>query len=212
MKRFSALLLIFTLVFTLVACGGEAEQKQGEQTTGSDSSAVTYFDGTSEILMEKSIVADPVTQGTMTIQYHKIDEVPATAEVKLKMSSNELLSTLTEGVYDRNTDNEKYIRYRFGGADFYYTNDDQNHGLAVIVSNGTAYGFEPSVTTLQNVISVLGETEQRGAASEEARSLFLFRQEGVYLDYTFGTNHVAFYFVNDTLAVTLLYQEGLWNN
>ena len=51
----------------------------------------------------------------------------------------------------------------------------------------------------------------QGDATEEARSMLLRQGIGfTYIDYTFGTNHVSFFFYETVLSLTVIYQDGLW--
>ncbi len=203
LRTLIAVLCVFSLCFVFVGCGEKENPDAG-------SSAVTYYDGESEIVVQKDDVAAKVQSGTLTFDYDTIDEAPATATVQLTMSSDALKAALPESDLIRNEKNN-YIQYACGGADFYYTNDDQNHGLAAIACFGTAYGFEPTVTTKDDITSVLGSPTASGDAPEAARSLLLRQATGfTYIDYTFGTNHVSFFFYENSLSLTVIYQQGLW--
>ncbi len=202
MRNVLAFLLIFVLCFSFIGCS--------DDTTNQVSSVVTYYDGQSESVIKKDDIASQVQNGTMTVSYDNIDEMHRTGNVQLKMSSDDMKAALPESDLLR-SESEKYIQYTIGGADFYYTNDANDNGLAAIVCYGTAYGFEPTVTTKDAIVSVLGEPTVQGDATEEARSMLLRQGVGfTYADYTFGTNHVSFFFYDNVLSLTVIYQDGLW--
>lgn len=203
MRSFICIFLILAVCFTFTACSDDTDTQQA-------SSLVTYYDGQTESVIQKDDISAKVQSGSLTVEYDTLDETDATGSVQLTMSSDQLKAALPESDLLRSED-EKYIQYTCGGADFYYTNDDRDNGLAAIVCYGTAYGFEPTVTTKDAIISVLGTPAISGDATEEARSMLLRQGMGfTYIDYTFGTNHISFFFYEDTLSLTVLYQEGLW--
>ena len=202
MYKLFAILLIAVLCFSFVGCS--------DDTADQTSSVVTYYDGQSESVIKKDDIAKQVQNGTITVSYENIDEMHRSGNVQLKMSSDDMKAALPESDLLR-SESEKYIQYTIGGADFYYTNDDNDNGLAAIVCYGTAYGFEPTVTTKDSIVSVLGEPTVQGDATEEARSMLLRQGIGfTYIDYTFGTNHVSFFFYENVLSLTVIYQDGLW--
>lgn len=202
MRKIFAFLLISALCFSFVGCS--------DDTTNQVSSVVTYYDGESETLVQMDDIVSQVQQGTMTVAYDNIDEMHRSGTVRLTMSSDEMKAALPESDLLRSED-EKYIQYTIGGADFYYTNDDNDNGLAAIVCYGTAYGFEPTVTTKQDIVAVMGGPEVEGEATEEARSRLLRQGMGfTYIDYNLGRNHISFFFYEDVLSLTVIYQDGLW--
>ncbi len=202
MRKLFVTLLICVLCFSFVGCS--------DDTTHQVSSMVTYYDGHSETVLKKDDIAAQVQNGTMTVAYDNVDEMHRSGNVQLKMSSDDMKAALPESDLLRSED-EKYIQYTVGGADFYYTNDANDNGLAAIVCYGTAYGFEPTVTTKDAIVSVLGEPTLQGDATEEARSMLLRQGMGfTYVDYTFGTNHISFFFYDNVLSLTVIYQDGLW--
>lgn len=202
MRKFICILCVVTCCLSLTACGGDPVDQV--------SSVVTYYDGESESVVKKDDIAAQIQNGTLVVEYDTIDEVGTSASVQLTMASDALKAALTESDLLRSED-EKYIQYSCGGADFYYTNDDRDNGLAAVVTYGMAYGFEPTVTTKEDVVSVLGEPTVSADATEEARSMLLRQGTGfTYIDYTFGTNHVSFFFYENTLSLTVIYQQGLW--
>lgn len=202
MYKLFAILLIAVLCFSFVGCS--------DDTADQASSVVTYYDGQSESVIKKDDIANQVQNGTITVSYENIDEMHRSGNVQLKMSSDDMKAALPESDLLR-SESEKYIQYTIGGADFYYTNDDNDNGLAAIVCYGTAYGFEPTVTTKDSIVSVLGEPTVQGDATEEARSMLLRQGIGfTYIDYTFGTNHISFFFYENVLSLTVIYQDGLW--
>lgn len=202
MRKYICFLLIALFCFSLVACSKD----EGNVT----SSAVTYYDGVSESAIKKEDVAAKVQSGTLTFNYDTIDEIPTSATATLGMSSQELATALPNGDLIKTT-TERYVQYSCGGADFFYTNDEVNNGLVALSCNGTAYGFEPSLTTKDDIISVLGEPAVSGDASEEARNLLLRKSPGfTYIDYTFGDKHISFFFYENVLSITVIYKDGLW--
>ncbi len=211
MRKLICFVVIVTLCFVLVGCFDAKDAEEKEDTASQVSSVTDYFDGVSSIVLEKNPIASQIEAGTLTVEYHTLDEIPTKTSVKLTMSSDELHAAVSDTELTRSED-EKYIRYACGGADFYFTNDESDNGLAAIVCYGTAYGFQPTVTTKNDVLSVLGEPAVNTSAPEEARSRLLRKETGcTYIDYTFGNNHISFFFRdNGKLNLTVIYQNGLW--
>lgn len=217
-KKTLALLLTFSLLFAFVGCGDDK----------TESSDVTYFDGKTTTSLNKDTISAAVASGKLTISFEAVtkEEVSQihnhgdthTAEVALKMSSADLVNAIADSGFveeEHRKIGENYIRYECGSsmsAYFYYTNDDRQNGLASIVYYGTAYGFEPKVTTKEQVLQVMGTPAAQGDAPEKALSMFLFYEQGyTYADYVCGENHVTFFFhANGRLGATVLYQNGLW--
>jgi predicted small lipoprotein YifL len=221
MKKSLALLLTLVLIFTFAGCG-----KQDKGTT--EPSDVTYFDGETTTSLNKETISAQVAEGKLTVEFEAItqEQVNQThthgdthkADVALKMESADLVTAISPSGFveeQHRKIGENYIRYECGSsmsAYFYYTNDDRQNGLASVVYYGTAYGFEPKVTTKEQVLQVMGTPTTQGNANEKALSMFLFYEQGyTYVDYLCGTNHVSFFFHSDgTLGATVLYQDGLW--
>lgn len=211
MHKYIGLMLIVALCFTLIGCSPDSEEKNN--SVSNVSSIPTYFDGESSVVLEKGPIVSQIQAGTLTIEYHTLDEIPTKTDVKLTMSSDELKETINDTELPRTEPGDgKYIRYSCGGGDFYFTNDENDNGLAAIVCYGTAYGFQPTVTTKDDILYVLGDPNVNAPATDEARSLLLHQETGcTYMDYTFGNNHVSFFFRdNGKLNLTVIYQNGLW--
>lgn len=221
MRKYGTLVLALILVLSFVGCNN----KEAESPTDS---AVTYYDGETTTRLNRDDIAAAVAQGSITVAYEATTAEAVTkttvhgevkqATVTLGMESSALTDAIADSGYDANQHRkigENYIRYECGNslaAYFYYTNDDRQNGLAAVVSFGTAYGFEPKVTTKEDVVSVMGTPRFEGTANEKAMSMFLFFEPGyTYIDYISGTNHVSFFFhENGTLGATVIYQDGLW--
>ncbi|MBR4869143.1 MAG: hypothetical protein IKU10_08290 [Clostridia bacterium] len=217
MKRFIAIVCVLCLVAALAGCQKEAP------ATPSD---VTYFDGVSTVELNAATITKQVSEGKLDLEYESAPNVTNThthgeiiaITTTLGMESTELTELLLPSGYDPELHcktGENYIRYEFGNsttAYFYYTNDNSQNGLASVVYFGTAYGFEPTVTTIDQVKTVMGTPAKEGPANEKAMSMFLFFEPGyTYIDYVCGENHVSFFFhENGTLGATVVYQDGLW--
>ncbi len=219
-NRFVLAMLVSVLVFSLVGCASDPKDATPSQ--------VTYYDGQSTTQLNRDSVVQQVSAGKMDITFEAVvvQEVTQThthgdmktASITLGMDADALADAIAESGYDAQQHRkvgENYIRHECGNsmtAYFYYTNDDRKNGLASVVYYGTAYGFEPSVTTVDQVKAVMGSPTTEAPANEKALSMFLFYEPGyTYLDYACGTNHVSFFFhENGTLGATVVYQDGLW--
>jgi hypothetical protein len=133
MYKLFAIFLIAVLCFSLVGCSDDT----AEQT----SSVVTYYDGQSESVIKKDDIANQVQNGTITVSYENIDEMHRSGNVQLKMSSDDMKAALPESDLLR-SESEKYIQYTIGGADFYYTNDDNAPDKTVNIDFGRAGTYE----------------------------------------------------------------------
>ncbi len=217
--RFLALVLVLGLILCCVGCNG------GDSNTSSN---VTYFDGDETVELTAEAIGEKVEAGTIDIEFEGAPSETDTevhahgdtikATVNLGMDSSSLAELLAPSGYVSDVHRkvgENYIRHECGNsltAYFYYTNDDRKNGLASVVYFGTAYGFEPTVTTIDQVKQVMGSPLTEGPADEKALSMFLFYEPGYsYIDYKCGNNHVSFFFhENGTLGATEIYQDGLW--
>lgn len=205
LKKIGSVLLAIGLLLTAAGCN------QSNKVTTTDSSGVTYFDGENTTQLKKETIAADVSAGILSIQYETVSETNATATLHLGMESSALTQALANNDCVREIGN-RYIRYNCGSAFFYYTNDERNNGLASMVYYGTAYGFEPGITTKQNVQTVMGTPAVDAPATEDALAMFLYYAAGSsYLDYVCGNNHISFFF-NDggILSAIAVYQDGLW--
>ena len=216
MKRWIAVMCVVALTVCLMGC----------KSTEDAPSDVTYFDGVSTIELTADSIKDKVSKGTMEIEFEGAPDVTDThthgetvkTTVTLGMEATALTELLMPSGYvweEHRKVGENYIRHECGNsmtAYFYYTNDDRQNGLASVVYFGTAYGFEPTVTTIDQVKAVMGTPDAEAPANDKALSMFLFFESGyTYTDYVCGNNHVSFFFhENGTLGATVIYQDGLW--
>ncbi len=203
MKRSIAVIMLLAMVFCFAGCK--------DDPVDTTSSGVTYYDGTSTTEITKDYIEEQVKAGTLEVEYEGSghDEF-ATGRIALKMTSDQLAEELSQGELLREV-GENYIRYSNGGMFLYYTNDDRANGLASIVYPGTVYGFEPTITTVSQVKSVMGEPATEGPAPDKAIRMFLFGvTDTTMLDYDCGDHRITFFFVDGRYSMVALYQEGLW--
>lgn len=202
MKKIALFLICIGIMTTFFGCGNS------EDTV---SSVPTYYDGESTITINADNVISQVKTGEVTIKYEDVDDNILTQDIKLGMSSFEFRSQFNESDYYRE-EGTNYIRYTIGGYYIYFTNDDTDTGIAAIVNPATVYGFEPTITTQNDVIAVLGNGSKSGSVPEDVAAMLLFGESGYnYQVYKYDDTCVAFFFGTDNkLALTVINQDGLW--
>ncbi len=202
MLSFFVSLLCFVFVISFCGCSDKGDDV---------SSIPTFYNGESTITINANNVINQVKAGTVDIEYEDINDNMLTQTIALKMSSMDFRDLFTENDYFRE-EGERYIRYTIGGYYIYFTNDNSSTGIAVIVNPSTAYGFEPTISTDNDIKSVLGEGVKFGDVPEEVASMLLFGESGyTYRVYNYGDNTVAFFFGTDgKLSLSVINQNGLW--
>ncbi len=207
MKAFAkmcSIALSAALILTLAACSKE------EKGTEDVSSVPTYFDGVETHTIDASTVLDSVSKGEMDIQY-QTENGTENASISLGISSSDFKAIVPEESLNR-TEDEKYISLSTGMARVYFTNDDSPNGIVAIVHFGDVYGFAPTVSTKNNILTVFGSPEQEGELESEAVSGFLFGASGAtFVQYSSGNNIIRFIFTPEGyLQATTLSRIGLF--
>lgn len=203
MKKLLLIALCFILAFSLFACG--------KDTTDNEPSIVTYYNGESAIELTADTVSKQIAEGKLEIEYERYDDQMIKVTLELGMDSLDFRALFDEGDYIRDQGDE-FIRYTIGGTYVYFNNNDDNNGLASIVYPGTVYGFEPTITKKQDVVSVMGEGVKSGPVPEKAASMFLYGStDYTYNVYKSGNNCIAFFFTPEgILSLTAINQDGYW--
>ena len=202
MKKIIISIICFVLLLSFCGCKDKVDET---------SSAPTFYDGENTVTISADTVIEQVKAGTVEVKHEDVDDNILTKTIELKMSSVDFRGLFTENDYYRE-EGSKYIRYTIGGYFIYFTNDDTGSGIAAIVNPGTVYGFEPTISTEKDVVTVLGEGEKSGEVPEDVANMLLYGEDGyTYQVYTYGANTVAFFFGADgKLALTVINQSGLW--
>ncbi|MBR2152570.1 MAG: hypothetical protein IJ944_04715 [Clostridia bacterium] len=203
MKKIILSVICLCMALSFCGCG----EKKDEEV----SSAPTFYDGESTITLNANDIIDEVKSGEVNVEYEDVNDDILTQKISLRMSSVDFRASFNEKVYYRE-EGTRFIRYTIGGYFIYFTNDDTNSGIAAIVNPDTVYGFEPTITTENDVVAVLGNGIKNGAVPEDVADMLLYGESGsTYQVYKYDDNVVAFFFGDDgKLKLTVLSQDGLW--
>ena len=203
MKKIIISILCLCLLLSFCGC---------KDDSGDESSSVpTFYDGESTITLNANDIINDIKTGEVNVEYENVDDEILTEKISLRMSSVDFRASFDENVYYRE-EGTRFIRYTIGGYFIYFTNDDTNSGIVAIVNPDTVYGFEPTITTEKDVVSVLGNGIKSGSVPEEVADMLLYGESGsTYQVYKYDDNDVAFFFGDDgKLKLTVLSQDGLW--
>lgn len=199
--------LALLLTLGLSACG--------DSDTADSSSAVssqpktTYYNGTSEIQIDKKAVMDAVATGTMDVTYSTGEDVVRNVPVTLGKSAEDTFNSF-EGDFKR-YEKDKYIYYDNHKSRIYFLNDGTNSGVIAISTFSMAFNFEPNVMKKTDVNAIMGKADKEGDLPKELMSSLFHGQKETFYSYISGNNTITFCFnENDYLSATIISANGKW--
>lgn len=195
-KRIALLMLAALLTLSLFGCSN----------TEDDSSLTSAYDGPSEIAMDKDTILLQCTQGSFDAETSDGEKI----SVSLGMSLDEL-NTLAGDSTLILTEGETYARYSTGATDFYFLKDQMDKGIINIVHVKSFFGFDVSITTPDDVITVLGTPQEDADATPAQQNIIMEQSPAARrMVYYCDNNRLEFYMMDGLLAAVSLNNSLEW--
>ncbi len=235
MKKLLSLVLCMVVLFSLGACGWFGDKEEEEEivipTTSQRSVIITkdeasaqvaegkvdgaYFALGSSIDEVREYFFDKVRPWTITVT-SKIVEKKGTTKVITETSPYDNTQIVTavgekEDMYKYQKGNSLTSIY-YDGEQYFFVNGNEAAGVAIIVCNIEAYGFQMGNCPSVDVINSLGEPDVKDVPSYD--QLFFCLGSPVNptrLTYNFGDKRLDFVFSDDNLLVVTLTDTTLYN-
>ena len=111
------------------------------------------------------------------------------------------------------TEGEQTVQLSTGGELFYYEKARAEQGVSVIVSFGTAYGFQENIALKDDVRAAVNAEAQELTATPEQMFFFPVVDGSCdILRYTSGSYRLDFFFRDDFLVATTLTDTENWTD
>lgn len=188
MKRFSTFLLAIIMVLTFVACGSGDKQESKIPVKAEKQAAEGIIPE-----MKYGLGTDP----------DKIIE-----EYEDYIEANE-----GTDVFIDETEGELTVRLSTIDTAYYYEKENKEHGVAVLINFADSYGYLLGITMIDDIKKDFAATPEVLTATEEQMYFFPSAEDNcVILRYTYGSNRLDFFFVDDFLAATVLTNTNYWTD
>ncbi len=228
MKKIFAILLIFALLLCLGACNKSDDDDDIKIETTSKRNVVITKEEVAKLAEKGKITganfALGAKQNEVKEYYMNIIGTSQTAKEAVKTDKKgkpkKTKPTTEPTMVTANGQNGEYYQYNKGdnfstvwynGEKYYFLNNNLDAGVAIIVCNEKAFGFNIGNCPSIDVTTSLGEPDVKD--SPDATQLFFCLgsvQNAVRYTYNFGSKRLDFIFSNDNLLVVTLTETNVY--
>lgn len=196
-KRIVAFLSAAVMVGCLAACGDK----------GKDTSA------TSSVFVVNKEITDSVSQGKLgNIKYGIGGSVDAIKSDFHYQDEDYWTNSADHHEQELEiTEKSYYVRLDAGTARFFYLLDKADSGIGYIACLEDIYDFSINVSEAYDIERQLGNPDASGTASEEEKFFLRVSESDItYVSYNIDKYVLSFYFENNVLVATTLYDPEIW--
>ena len=228
MKKLIAFLLAFTLLLCLSACTDSDDNDDTKIQTTSKRNVVITKDEVAKLVKNGNITGANLALGTKKdeVEDYYMNIVGTTAAEQTAAKTNKKGKVVKPKPTTEPTmvtaigPNGEYYEYKKGdslssiwynGEKYYFLNENLDAGVAIIVCNEKAFGFNIGNCPSIDVETSLGKPDIKD--TPDATQLFFCLgsvQNAVRYTYNFGSKRLDFIFSNDNLLVVTLTETNVY--
>ena len=142
--------------------------------------------------------------GATASESRVVPEDGATGQTAAHADEDELFLEITEG--------QQLTRMQYEAYQFFYSNDQAERGVGVIINSKDAYHFTANTTFIEDVTYALGAPDVQDQPGMDQLFFMLGTPTNLQrLTYLFGTKRLDFIFDDGLLAMTVLTDTEIYD-
>lgn len=190
MKKLVAALLCGALVLSLCACNKSDNASKDK----SEVSEIVYFDGKSSVKVDGSAALDGLEKGEIPLQ---VEEDGDYVTVSLGMTAEQFLPLFGSGEEMQKLERKGFAEYLPVGGQIFVGLETPSEGAVAIAQYGEVFQFTPTVTTKDQIKSIMGQADFEGDYSQvSSENLIYGSSDADCLMYKNGDNQLWFMFTS----------------